>query len=68
LFSESCFGYPEDGGELLDVGRGGLRLAVEEGRDGYFAAAEFFGYGFEGEGFGGFGFEEGFRGEGKAVD
>jgi hypothetical protein len=43
-------------------------LAVEEGCDSYFGASKFGGDGLEGEGFRGFGVEEGFGGDGEAVD
>jgi len=68
LFCELRFRDAEEGGEFLDVFSGGLRLAVEESCDGDFGAAEFAGDGFEGQGFGGFGVEEGFGGGRKAVN
>jgi hypothetical protein len=55
-------------GQLGDIFGGGLRLAVEEGGDGDFAAAKLLGNGLEGQGFGCFGIEEGFGGGREAVN
>ena len=43
-------------------------MAVEERCDGNFGAPELLGDGFEGQGFGGFGIEEGLGGGGKPID
>jgi len=48
LFREFGFGDVQDLGEFLDVGGGGLRLAVEERGDGDFGTAQGFGDGREG--------------------
>jgi hypothetical protein len=51
-----------------DVFWGSLCLAIEECRDGYFIATEFFSNRFKGERFNGFSVEEGFGGGGEAVN
>jgi len=56
----------EEGREFVDIFGGGLGLAVEEGGDSNFLAAEVRGDGGEGEIFGGLGVEEGLGVGGEA--